>query len=129
MHSQLNFALRRDEPTASRALDFTLYYRGDLKSNGSPADKHAIRRHVHAQLKDLWQHFPLSNFKRLLASPEEYGEGSLIRRVHGFNFAPLVTEFAGHVAELHIQLLWPAAPGSSQTAETSTIVSRPFSMR
>jgi hypothetical protein len=97
-------------------LDFTLYYRGELKSNGSPADKHEIRRRIHAQLKDLWQHLPLSNFTRLLAPPEEYGEGSLIRRKHGFNFVPLVAEYPGHVAELSIHLLWPASPGAIITS-------------
>ena len=90
---------------------FTLYYRGDLKPNGKASDKHPIRQHFHTQLKELWQQLPLSNFTRLLAPPHDVGEISLIRAKHGFNFAPLVAESVGLVAELDVLMLWPAAPG------------------
>lgn len=90
-------------------LQFTLFYRGELKANARPAAKHAIRQRFHEQFKDLWQHAPLSNFQRLLEP--EVGDLSLIQAIHGFNFAPLVAESVALVAELRILLLWPGAPG------------------
>jgi len=95
-------------------MEFTLYYRGDLKSNGRPTDKHAIRSHFHTQLKQLWSHPPLNSFVRLL--DPDVGDFHLIRPTHGFNFAPLIAESVGLVAELDIFLLWPAAPGAIITS-------------
>lgn len=97
-------------------MDFTLYYRGELKANGRPADKHAIRRQFHLQLRDLWGHLPLSVFaKNLLRVPQPNDLGIFVQR-HGFIFAPLVSEKLGLVAELNIRLLWPAAPGAIITS-------------
>ena len=95
---------------------FTLYYRGDLKSNGSPTHKHEIRRQIHAQLKDLWEQRPLVDSRRLLDAPSQVGDASLIRAKHGFNFAPLIAESVGLVGELEILLLWPSSPGSIITS-------------
>jgi hypothetical protein len=97
-------------------MDFTLYYRGDLKANGRPADKHAIRRVFHRQLRDLWSNVPLNGFRRLLEPASEVGEISLLRTRHGFNFAPLVAESVALVAELRILMLWPAAAGAIITS-------------
>ena len=96
-------------------MEFTLTYRGPLKSNGSPADKHAIRRKIHEQMKLLWEQSPLSMpaFGRLL---EEYqphsGEVSLITRVGQFRFATLVSSKIELVAELSISFLRPETPGA-----------------
>jgi len=95
-------------------MDFTLYYRGDLKSSARPIDKHNIRRHFHAQLKDLWNHLPLKGFTNLLRPHGE--ELGILRERHGYTFAPLVCEHLGLVAELSILLLWPAAPGAIITS-------------
>jgi hypothetical protein len=91
-------------------MEFTLYYRGDLRSNGTPKDKHELRRHFHAQLARLWGEPPLKQATKLL--DPSFGEASLIRKMHGFNFAPLITGRLGMVAELDIFLLWPSPPGS-----------------
>ena len=40
-------------------MEFTLYYRGPLTSQGNALDKHCLRRHFHGQLKELWSHPPL----------------------------------------------------------------------
>jgi hypothetical protein len=94
-------------------MEFTLYYRGDLKSNGSREDKHAIRKRVHQQLKVLWDHPPVSESRRLLEP--DVGSLCLLRPVitptGRFNFGPLVTVPVGMVAELDIFMLWPNAPG------------------
>ncbi len=40
-------------------MEFTLYYRGDLKANRGAKDKHTLRQHLHKQLKELWNQPPL----------------------------------------------------------------------
>lgn len=97
-------------------MEFTLFYRGDLRSNGGPRHKHELRTHFHHQLKDLWNHLPLSIFQKLLKPNPTEGELSVIRKKHGFSFAPLVTESLALVAELNILLLWPAARGAIITS-------------
>lgn len=97
-------------------MEFTLYYRGELKANGKPADKHAIRRRFHLQLRDLWTHLPLQVFAEKLlrvAPPNDLG---IFRERHGFTFAPLVCESLGLIAELDVRLLWPGAPGAIVTS-------------
>lgn len=96
-------------------MEFTLYYRGDLKSNRGPEDKHRLRCHFHAQLKELWRQKPLCEYRDLLAlpgatPPEE--NLSVIRPINGFNFAPLVSERIHFIAELDILLLRPEPPGA-----------------
>lgn len=93
-------------------MRFTLTYRGSLPSRGSAAEKHSIRRHFHTQLRDLWTRPPLSAHTRLLDPRSEVGELSLISEFRGFEFASLIAEHVGLVAELDVLLLWPAAPGS-----------------
>lgn len=43
-------------------------------------------------------------------------ELSIIRNLHGFEFAPLVCEKVALVAELQVQMLWPQAPGAIVSA-------------
>jgi hypothetical protein len=100
-------------------MEFRLHYRGRLKSNGGPTDKHLLREHFHSQLKELWHQKPLADFKSdLLAPPNPTpsdpvpGNISILRPVKGFNFAPLVSDRIHLVAELAILLLRPEQPGA-----------------
>ena len=47
-------------------MEFVLYYRGSLKANGRPTDKHKLRKHFHKQLSELWNQEPLINFKKTM---------------------------------------------------------------
>lgn len=93
-------------------MEFRLHYRGQLKANGGPNDKHALRKHFHKQLKLLWDQLPLSGFKELLNLPTG-AESELTVVLHrgGFNFAPLVSSRVHLIAELKILLLRPEPPG------------------
>jgi len=93
-------------------LEFTLYYRGLLKSNRGAAEKHEIRRHFHRQLRLLWSQEPLSPFKdRLLYHTKSDRSLDIIRQIGKFRFAPLVASKVALVAELRITLLRPEPPG------------------
>src|SRR5439155_15756508 len=90
-------------------MEFTLYYRGDLSSNGSRKEKHALRVHFSGQLHELWGHKdgrPSLFFRAL----PELSRDSFSKAVGPLRFAPLVTK--GQYAELEITLLRPEAPGS-----------------
>jgi hypothetical protein len=95
-------------------MEFTLTYRGALKANGSVADKHAIRRKIHEQMKLLWEQRPLCqpSFGRWLEEYTSSAEVSVISRVGQFRFAPLVSSKIFLIAELNIAFLRPEAPGS-----------------
>ena len=93
-------------------MEFTLFYRGVLKSNGRSKDKQKIRRYFHPQLKNLWNQLPLTDHKELLDETSKDGEFTIIQNINGFNFAPLVTEKLHLIAELEIILLKPEQPGS-----------------
>lgn len=97
-------------------MEFTLHYRGPLKANGRPLEKHALRRIFHQQLKELWNQKPLSGFKKkLLDQPPGDQSLNVIRDIAGFQFAPLVAEKTSLVAEFKIVLLRPEPPGSIVT--------------
>ena len=102
-------------------MEFTLYYRGNLKSNSGAEDKHRLRCHFHPQMKALWQQKPLSAFKdSLLQTPGvetrlAKGNLSVIRTIAGFKFAPLVSARIHLIAELDILLLRPEPPGAIVT--------------
>jgi hypothetical protein len=93
-------------------MQFTLIYRGSLKSNARPSEKHELRRHFHAQLARLWKVFPLSAYGSWLQPLSPVNQTSLLRENNGFTFAPLVCATMHAVAELDIRILWPQAPGS-----------------
>lgn len=92
-------------------MEFILHYRGELKSNGTPEDKHRIRRRLHPQLKELWEQPPLKHFKELLEPKSDIGV-SVIRQLGAFQFAPLLACNLNFLAELEIMLLRPGTPGS-----------------
>jgi hypothetical protein len=97
-------------------LEFTLYYRGPLKANRGPAEKHALRKHFHIQLKELWKQYPLKAFDQMIG-PERVGRNIwLLRDLQEFRFAPLVSEQVHLVAELEILMLRPELPGSIVTS-------------
>jgi hypothetical protein len=97
-------------------MQFTLLYRGPLKSSARPDAKHQLRQHFHRQLRQLWTTFPLSEYGTWLQPLSEKNEISVLRPKHGFTFAPLLCEKMHAVAELDIKLLWPQAPGSIITS-------------
>ena len=96
-------------------MEFTLTYRGPLRANRGAVEKHALRRHFHGQLRELWEESPLSGYKHLIAWPPNISKPSVIREVHGHRFAPLVSSQIDFVAALDILLLRPGAPGALVT--------------
>jgi hypothetical protein len=97
-------------------MQFTLHYRGDLKSNAKPEFKHELRRHFHLQMKKQWQLEPLKSFNDFLERQSGSDEISVLRELHGFVFAPLVCQRLYLVAELDIRMLWPQAAGAIITS-------------
>ena len=93
-------------------MEFTLYYRGPLKSSGSSKEKHRLRQYFHPQLKTLWDQLPLSQHKFWLEYPPKQNEISVIKPLQGFHFAPLVCESLALIAKINITLLRPEPPGS-----------------
>lgn len=89
-------------------MEFVLHYRGELKSNGGAQDKHRIRKTFHPQLKMLWDQPPLKYFRELLDPSEN---GTIIRELGDFRFAPLFALHLNFLAELEITLLRPELPG------------------
>lgn len=94
-------------------MEFRLFYRGDLKSNGSVKHKHAIRECIHRQLKHLWNQKPLSELRSKLLSGQE--PAGCIRPLEGFIFAPLVQPRIDLIVDLDITLMRPEEPGSIVT--------------
>jgi len=91
-------------------MKICLHYRGELKTNGSPKDKHAIRKVFHKQLKQLWSQKPLVDMPNLLG-PEIKGDYSLRRQIGDFCFIPLITDKMNVTADIKILLLRPQEPG------------------
>lgn len=105
--------LRAASNGTSCHMRFTLYYRGLLKSNRGARDKQILRRHFHAQLRELWTHKPLSGFRaKPLDKSREDQTTNIVRRIGDFEFAPLVCERVSLVAELSVTLFRPQAPGA-----------------
>jgi len=97
-------------------MQFTLIYRGPLKSNARPDAKHQLRQQFHLQLRELWKEYPLNGYGAWLQPLSPSNQLSVLCTKHGFTFAPLVCASMHAVAELDIQLLWPQAPGSIITS-------------
>lgn len=98
-------------------MEFTLYYRGELKSNGSPKHKHKIRSALSPQLEHLWSLEPLSGYKQIYLNPIPKNQTSsntkisLLENLGGYIFAPFISDKIYLNAELEITLLRPQAPG------------------
>ena len=89
-------------------MEFTLFYQGTLKSNGSKEHKQSIRREFHKQLMAIWDQGIFPELKRDLI------KRNIINRwkIGNFNFLPLVNGLYRQLAQLDIFILWPDAPGS-----------------
>jgi hypothetical protein len=102
----------------SGTLEFVLYYRGRLRANGKPRDKHEIRKAFHSQLAQLWAHKPLNELaSTLLRNPEDSTPGglSILERVGAFTFAPLICSKLHLFASIAITMLRPEPPGKILT--------------
>ncbi|RNC64335.1 MAG: hypothetical protein ED859_18580 [Desulfuromonadales bacterium] len=95
-------------------MEFNLFYRGSLRSNGSPQHKQEIRRALHSQLKQLWELEPLKGSKSSFIGPAEDGHQdiNLLEQVGAFTFAPLISSRLALAASLRITLLRPEEPGT-----------------
>ena len=91
-------------------MHFRLLYQGPLKANGSPIEKHRIRRSFHSQLKSLWAQPPLAEVgQRLNIDPSKGKSLGIIRGP--YLCVPLVCAALELVASLEITLLRPEPPG------------------
>ena len=90
-------------------MEFTLYYRGGLTSNGGREEKHRLRQQFSQQLHALWGN-KADRPDRFIGALPDITKDSFSRRVGPLRFAALVTK--GLVAELDITMLRPEAPGS-----------------
>lgn len=93
-------------------MQLTLTYEGRLGSNARPVEKHRLRQHFHRQLKALWSLKPLSGYSSWIKIPADDAAFTILREIHGFHFAPLVSVNVQAVAELEVRLLWPQTAGS-----------------
>jgi hypothetical protein len=94
-------------------MRFVLIYDGPLPPNGSPQDKHAIRKQFHPQLQQQWKVDPsLTALTEgtMLVDGFPPPEVTQISR-EGFNFRPLVTGKLHLVCSLDITFLRPEEPG------------------
>ena len=91
-------------------MEFTLFYQGELRSNGDAAHKQEIRRALRPQLQRLWQLDPLRDCQPYVSLPPSK-ELSLIEQVGDFTFAPLISSKLGLAAAIKITMLRPERPG------------------
>ncbi len=94
-------------------MEFTLFYQGDLRSNGDPLHKHQIRLALHPQLKRLWSLDPLAGSKEMVTfpTPEKRPEICLIEELNGVFFAPLISDRLALSAQITVTMLRPEKPG------------------
>lgn len=96
-----------------RSMEFTLYYRGPLKSNGGITEKHQLRRAIHKQLKELWNQKPLSGCHEDMLDKKSKDQSlNILKSVGGFEFAPLACKKNSFIVELSIFILRLEPPGS-----------------
>ena len=92
-------------------MEFTLVYKGQLKSNGNVKQKQEIRRAFHPQLMALWQCPPLDTMEDRLQEKPKKGE-SILKPVGSFRFVTIVNSNFKNFAELDIIFLRPSPPGA-----------------
>jgi hypothetical protein len=88
-------------------MEFRLFYKGPLQSNGGIDDKQKIRREFHSQLKNLWEQEPLKGLKEGF----EDLESKIIKEIGKFKFMPLVCDHLKLIAQVNILLLKHEEPG------------------
>lgn len=93
-------------------MEFRLVYQGPLASKPRPLEKHAIRKALHPQLKELWSHPPLSEHLYWLSPKVSHSFPSVISTVGEFTFASLVHSELSLLAELEVVILKPNNPGA-----------------
>lgn len=91
--------------------EFSLFYRGPLRSNGDQRHKHQLRLAFHSQLKTLWGQPPLDSWAPYCLDSAKGSELYIGREVENRKFAPLVCEKLSLVARLDICMLRPEPPG------------------
>lgn len=93
-------------------MRFRLIYDGLLPSRGNAASRLPIREALHPQLQELWSHDPLEHYRdKYLSDEPGAGQISVIKRVNGHVYAPLVCTSLHLLAELDILMLRPEPPG------------------
>ena len=92
-------------------MRLVLHYRGPLKANGNPSEKHELRRIFHKQLKKLWAQKPLVEIPVWIQPVKDPNTYHFLRSLGSYTFVPLVTAEVDAVAELEITLLRPEPPG------------------
>ena len=92
-------------------MKFRLVYQGPLpsasKQDSRVDEKHAIRRVLHPQLRELWRTHPqLSSIvpERVEQIGQQYNRGS-------FNFVPLVRDYTGFTCSIEVLFLRRDQPG------------------
>ena len=99
-------------------MQFHLYYRGPLASNGTRKQKHELRMHFHKQLRDLWKQLPLIDHVGLIGQPAmdqlraKHEHVYIVEKLGETHFAPLVTDRLHLICDLSITMLRPEEPGS-----------------
>jgi hypothetical protein len=93
-------------------MEFRLVYDGPLKTNRGAAEKQALRRYFHVQLKELVARPSMHPVRDLIESNHQL---ATFINLAGFRFAPIITERLQHVAKLHITFLTPDEPGRTIT--------------
>ncbi|MBN1696928.1 MAG: hypothetical protein JW881_05405 [Spirochaetales bacterium] len=90
-------------------MEFCLFYRGKLPSNGDIKEKHRIRLALQPQIEKLWEQKPLSG---LLSKKMKNGkENDLVTDIGGIRFQSIVTGNLNMIADLEIDFLRYGNPG------------------
>jgi hypothetical protein len=76
-----------DPPESENLVEFHLLYSGQLHSHGGRQEKHAIRRVLHGQLRQLWNTHP--NLRELA---EGYGRAAYIDEIRGMDNPAALSE-------------------------------------
>ncbi|NEV01942.1 hypothetical protein [Bradyrhizobium uaiense] len=97
-------------------MNFRLLYEGPIapRQRATLPDIHAIRKAFDPQVRELWQHLPLSaESEKLLKHPHEVPTNhiGILERRGTTVFAPLVTKRLELMCELEIVFLRKQAPG------------------
>jgi hypothetical protein len=110
----MSASLRIGEAYGLSVMKFTLVYEGELKANGSPATKQAIREKFHPQLANLWADHPglraLLGRRYVPTSESGYWGWREVHHsipVHEARVPPKNITVAGSIAGPHIDLCEP----------------------
>jgi len=97
-------------------MNFTLVYKGELKSNRGKKDKHILRRHFHSQLKKYWGQYPLKDYEKAWnRQVRDFHENLyIVSEVGKYKFVPLVNDKFYLTAAISIDMLMPDPPGSTR---------------